>query len=161
MASGTFPGLVSALWRPAGVRTPAPDCYRLLFNPFVTWGSLGMLLLVSHLPPDGAGVPVCFFRALSGLPCPGCGLTRALSSLIQGHPGSAFAYHPFAFIVLPMFLLLALHNFLPQAARQRVQVFCSAHDRLIRRSYHGFIYTFVGFGVVRTLAYAVAGGLGS
>jgi hypothetical protein len=161
MASSAFPGVVSALWRPAGVRTPAPDCYRLLFNPFATWGSLAMLFLVSLLPPDGAGVPVCLFRALSGLPCPGCGLTRALSSLIQGNPAAALDYHPFAFIVLPLFLMLAGHNFLPRAARQRLQAFCDAHDPLIRRGYHGFIYTFVGFGLVRTLAYAVAGGLGS
>ena len=159
MASGTFPGVVSALWRPAGVRTPAPDCYRLLFNPFATWGSFAMLLLVSVLPAGGAGIPVCLFQALSGLPCPGCGLTRGLSSLIQGHPGAAFAYHPFAFIILPMFLALALHNFLPRAARQRVQAFCGAHDRLIRRGYHGFVYAFVAFGVVRMLAFAVAGGL--
>ena len=159
MASGTFPGLVTALWRPAGVRSPAPDCYRLLFNPFATWGSLGMLLLVSHLPPDGAGVPVCLFRAISGLPCPGCGMTRALSSLIQGNPAAALDYHPFSFLVLPLFLLLALHNFLPQAARQRVQAFCAAHERAIRRGYHGFIYAFVGFGVARLLAYASAGWL--
>jgi hypothetical protein len=159
MALSAISGLASGTWRPAGVRTPAPDCYRLLFNPFATWGSLAMLFLVSHLPPDGAGVPVCFFRAMSGLPCPGCGLTRALSSLAQGHPGAAFSYHPFAFILLPLFLVLATHNFLPIPVRQRLQAFCGEHDRLIRRGYHGFIYTFVVFGVLRTLAYAVAGGL--
>lgn len=158
MASSTFPGVVSALWRPAGVRTPAPDSYRLLFNPFATWGSLAMLFLISLLPPDGAGVPVCLFRALSGLPCPGCGLTRALSSLIQGHPAAAFSYHPFAFIVLPLFLMLAVHNFLPLPARQRLQAFCGRHEGTIRRGYYGFIYTFVAFGVLRMLAYAIAGG---
>jgi Protein of unknown function (DUF2752) len=161
MASSTFPSVVSALWRPPGVRTPAPDCYRLLFNPFATWGSLAMLFLVSHLPPDGAGVPVCLFQAMSGLPCPGCGLTRALSSLIQGYPAKAVSYHPFAFIVLPLFLMLASYNFLPLSARQRLQAFCDRHDRLIRRGYHGFIYTFVAFGVLRMLAYAASRGLGS
>lgn len=161
MASGTFPGLVSAVWRPAGVRSPAPDCYRLLFNPFATWGSLGMLFLVSHLPPEGAGVPVCLFQAMSGLPCPGCGLTRALSCLVQGYPAAAFSYHPFAFLVLPLFLMLAVHNFLPLPARQRLQAFCGRHDRLVRRGYHGFIYAFVAFGVLRMLAYAASRGLGS
>lgn len=160
MASGTFPGLVSAVWRPAGVRSPAPDCYRLLFNPFATWGSLVALLLAACLPPDGAGIPVCFFHAVTGLPCPGCGLTRALSSLIQGHPASAFSYHPFAFIVLPLFAMLAAHNFLPLPVRQRLAEFCGHHDGVIRRGYHGFIYAFVGFGVLRTLAYAIVVGLG-
>ena len=159
MAPSTFSGLASSTWNRFGERAGAPDCYRLLFNPFATWGSLAMLLLVSHLPPDGAGVPVCLFRAMTGLPCPGCGLTRALSSLIQGHPAAAFSYHPFAFLVLPLFAMLATHNFLPLAARQRLQAFCGEHDRLVRRGYHGFIYTFVAFGVVRMLAYATAGWL--
>jgi hypothetical protein len=154
-----FSGLASGTWRPASVRTPAPDCYRLLFNPFATWGSLAMLALVSLLPADGAGVPVCLFRAISGLPCPGCGLTRALSSLIQGNPAAAFSYHPFAFIVLPLFLMLAAHNFMPLPARQRLQAFCGRHDGMIRRGYHGFIYTFVAFGMLRMLAYASAGWL--
>ncbi len=161
MSLGTFAGLASAGWSRFGERGTAPPAYRLLFNPFATWGSLGMLLLVSHLPPDGAGVPVCLFQAMSGLPCPGCGLTRALSSLVQGDPAAAFSYHPFAFIVLPLFLTLAVHNFLPVPARQRLQAFCGRHERLIRRGYHGFIYSFVAFGVLRMLAFAVAGRLGT
>ena len=161
MALSAISGLASGAWRPAGVRTPAPDCYHLLFNPFATWGSLAMLFLVSHLPPDGAGVPVCLFQAMSGLPCPGCGLTRALSSLIQGYPASAFSYHPFAFIVLPLFLMLASYNFLSFPVRQRLQAFCGRHERLIRQGYHGFIYAFVAFGVLRMLAYAASRGLGS
>jgi len=140
------------------VRTAAPDCYRLLSNPFATWGSLALLFLVSHLPPGGAGVPVCLFRALSGLPCPGCGLTRALSSLLDGRAAAAFAYHPFVFILLPLFVLMAAHNFLPQTARQRLEVFCGEHDRLIRRGCYGFLYSFVTFGILRTLGHALVGG---
>jgi len=160
MASGTFPGLVSALWRPAGARAPAPDCYRLLFNPFATWGSLALLLLVSHLPPDGAGIPVCFFRAVTGLPCPGCGLTRAFSSLLQGRAEAAFAYHPFVFILLPLSVIAAAHNFLPAGVRQRLAEFCGRHDRSLRLCYHGFIYSLLVFGALRMLAYATTGRLG-
>ena len=157
MALGTFTDLASSAWNRFGEHAATPGCYRLFFTPFATWGSLAMLLLVSHLPPDGAGVPVCLFRALSGLPCPGCGLTRALSSLVQGHPAAAFSYHPFAFVLLPLFAMLAALNFLPAGARQWLQSFCGEHDRLIRRACHGFIYTFVAFGVLRMLAYATAG----
>lgn len=160
MASTTFSGLTSAFWRPAGLRSPAPDCYRLLFNPFATWGSLAMLALVSHLPPDGAGVPICFFRAVTGLPCPGCGLTRAFSSLLQGRAEAAFAYHPFVFILLPMSVVAVAHNFLPAGVRQQLRDFCGRHDRILRLCYHGFIYSFLVFGVLRMLAYATAGKLG-
>ncbi len=159
MATSTLPGFASGLWRAASGRTPAPSSYRLLFNPFATWGSLAMLALCAALPPDGAGIPVCLFRAMTGLPCPGCGLTRALSSLIQGHAGAAFSYHPFAFVFLPLFATLAAFNFLPQASRRRGEALCAAHDRGIRQLYYGFIYSLVGFGVLRMLEQAAAIGL--
>ena len=160
MALGTFSGLASVAWRKPGEQALPPDCYRLFFNPFCTWGSLGVLLLAAHLPPDGAGIPVCFFRAMTGLPCPGCGLTRAFSSLLQGRAEAAFAYHPFVFILLPLSVIMAAHSFLPSNARRGIEVFCDRHDRVLRRGYHGFIYSFLVFGVLRMLAYATAGWLG-
>lgn len=39
---------------------------------------------------------VCVFRALLDLPCPGCGLTRAMSHLVHGSVGRAFELHPLA-----------------------------------------------------------------
>ena len=159
MSLGTLSGLSLAVWRPAGVRNPAPACYRLFFNPFCTWGSLGVLLLAAHLPSDGVGIPVCFFRAMTGLPCPGCGLTRAFSSLLQGRAEAAFAYHPFVFVLLPLSVMMAAHSFLPSNARQRIEAFCDRHDRVLRRSYHGFIYSFLLFGALRMLAYATVGWL--
>ncbi len=42
-----------------------------------------------------AGLPsVCAFHHLTGLPCPGCGLTRAWVSMAHGQLVSAFVWHP-------------------------------------------------------------------
>jgi hypothetical protein len=41
-------------------------------------------------------VPGCTARALTGVPCPGCGATRALSSLLSGHPLEALSLNPLA-----------------------------------------------------------------
>lgn len=46
----------------------------------------------------GDDVP-CYFKGIVGIPCPGCGLTRAYLSLLKGHPASAFFYHPLFFMV--------------------------------------------------------------
>ena len=52
---------------------------------------------VSELP----GVVLCPFRAVTGLPCPGCGMTRAFCSIGHGELARAFGYNalaPFVFV---------------------------------------------------------------
>jgi len=39
---------------------------------------------------------LCPSRRLLGLPCPGCGMTRALAALLRGDLAGAFALHPWA-----------------------------------------------------------------
>ena len=50
---------------------------------------------------------VCPFRALTGLPCPGCGMTRAWISLLHGDLSAAFRFHPF-FWAVPVLLVFLL-----------------------------------------------------
>lgn len=44
----------------------------------------------------------CYFATLTGLPCPGCGMTRATVALLKGNFRLALAYHPFS----PGFMLM-------------------------------------------------------
>ncbi|NUP10928.1 MAG: DUF2752 domain-containing protein [Polyangiaceae bacterium] len=46
---------------------------------------------------------MCPFAAATGVPCPGCGLTRASVAALSGHLGTALALQPFAFVVTPLF----------------------------------------------------------
>ena len=41
--------------------------------------------------------PPCTFREATGLPCPGCGLTRAFCAISRGDWGEAVALNPLAF----------------------------------------------------------------
>jgi len=47
-------------------------------------------------------LPLCAFRAYTGLSCPGCGLTRAFVAIAHGRFADAWLLNPFAF---PLFLL--------------------------------------------------------
>jgi hypothetical protein len=47
-------------------------------------------------PPDDPFFSLCLFRRLLAIPCPGCGLTRAVAALARGDLGAALAYHPAA-----------------------------------------------------------------
>jgi len=51
----------------------------------------------------------CPFRFLFGIPCPGCGMTRAYGSLFTGNVRDAFRMHPL-FIPLPAMLGLYVLN---------------------------------------------------
>jgi hypothetical protein len=41
-------------------------------------------------------VPVCPFRAITGIPCPTCGTTHAALALLNGRFGDAFVANPLA-----------------------------------------------------------------
>jgi len=63
-------------------------------------GIAGVLLLFAHLlpvPQNGqlAGIPpLCPFKVLTDIPCPGCGLTRSLVLFAHGDWTQAIAFHP-------------------------------------------------------------------
>ena len=50
--------------------------------------------------------PRCFFYALTGFECPGCGTSRALHSLAHGHLIEAFGYNPILFLAIPTIIVL-------------------------------------------------------
>ena len=59
--------------------------------------ALGVAFLVSPEHVEDGPV-LCPFRRLTGLPCPGCGLTRSWVYLAHGWWREAFAAHPFGIV---------------------------------------------------------------
>lgn len=61
----------------------------------------GLLLAAAYLAATGlSGIPVCPLVLMTGLPCPGCGMTRAALLFLTGHWRQAFAMHPFFYVLL-------------------------------------------------------------
>jgi hypothetical protein len=76
--------------------------FKLCWWPAVACGVTLLILHVLPLPQKGAifGIPtLCPFRAVLGLPCPGCGMTRALVYCAHGDWSAALAFHPLAPLV--------------------------------------------------------------
>lgn len=48
----------------------------------------------------------CFFSSVFGIPCAGCGSTRALSLLLQGRFGEAIRMHPLILVSLLLLILV-------------------------------------------------------
>lgn len=51
-------------------------------------------------PSDHTVLPPCPFRALTGLWCPGCGLTRATHHLLRGDVVRALQFNAFVVVIL-------------------------------------------------------------
>ena len=56
---------------------------------------------------SAGGFLPCVWRELLGLPCPGCGMSRAYMALLKGNVRTAFLMHPL-FFAPPVILVLCL-----------------------------------------------------
>ena len=60
----------------------------------------------------------CPFLNLFGVPCPGCGLTRAITLLAHGDVYAALVFHAFAPLFLAGIFLSGISSLLPQKKRE-------------------------------------------
>lgn len=72
-----------------------------------------MRRLVTHyfLPAVGTCALLfgCPFRRMTGIPCPLCGMTRAVLCLLRGDVSGAFHCHPLFFLLPVLGVVLLLH----------------------------------------------------
>jgi len=84
----------------------------------IFWWSIGALLCglvmygVSFLAVELFGLPRlnCGFYSLTGIPCPGCGGSRALLNLIHGRAWTALRYNAFAVYCCVVYTVYFLSN---------------------------------------------------
>ena len=127
----------------------------LLESPWVV--RVVALVVLAQLITSSINMPLftCPFYNVTHLPCPGCGLSRALLTLLQGHWGTMWKLHPFA----PAFALFGLElgsTLLLPDSRRRVWV-----QRLVQFEEHTHLHAiglllFAVFGLLRLLS-ALAG----
>jgi hypothetical protein len=84
----------------------------------------------------GAGGWPCPLKSALGIPCPGCGLTRASVALLRGEFAAAFGAHAFAPVLLLGLAALAVAGFLPAARRE---AFAGLVGRFERRTKAGYV----------------------
>lgn len=93
----------------------APEEHTLLRRPrihgaeVVAAGGVAAIGVAFLLSPDHIedGPVLCPFRALTGLPCPGCGLTRSWVYAAHGWWRESFAANAFGLVLMAAVVLLA------------------------------------------------------
>ena len=73
---------------------------------WVALAALGLTFACVMLYQQGPGnlpwLPGCTFRKLTGLYCPGCGMTRAAYSSLHGDVAHAFRMNPVGMVLFPI-----------------------------------------------------------
>lgn len=77
---------------------------------------------VLHAGLTLAGLPgwTCPIRTYLGIPCPGCGLSRATAALLHGDWQTSFTFHAFAPLFLMALILITGVTLLPTPIRRRL-----------------------------------------
>jgi|SRR5699024_4449720 len=66
--------------------------------------ALGILYLKVISPVFHIHIP-CVFKKITGLDCPGCGMTRAALAMLDGDFYQAFRFNMLVFVLAPIYLL--------------------------------------------------------
>ncbi len=117
-------------------------------------GSLLLPLLAFDWVTSANSLVLCPLRAVTGIPCPSCGLTRSLAHLERGHWAEALKFHPFSPLIfvlaLALFFLLVL-----ELATHKAIIFNPLKNR---RSVYLLFAVVVVFQVARTAVFFANGG---
>jgi hypothetical protein len=66
---------------------------------------------------------ICPFRFLTGIPCPGCGMTRSFLAIARGDVHQAVFYNLFGPVLFAIFLLAVIHITLELTTGHKIKTF--------------------------------------
>jgi hypothetical protein len=126
--------------------------FKSLFGP-VPRVLAGVALAVSAvMPPDGIGFSLCLFERYTGLPCPGCGLTRSVACITHMKPAAAWGYHPFGFVVYALLVAAFVSNLFGAPRRERMLRWFETHGDGVNLACWAVTLALLAFGLARIAA---------
>jgi len=97
----------------------------------------------------------CPIRTTLGVPCPGCGLSRATDALLHGDWRTSLTYHAFAPLFIAAFTLIAVVTLLPSAKNRLVVDWIGQMERRTKIS-AVLLITFMAYWLIRMLFFREA-----
>lgn len=127
-----------------------------LFTPFSRYLAVFVIAASFVFPVGGLGFDLCMLHNSTGLPCPGCGMSRAISAISQGDFSAALGLNPFAFFAWPTFLLLTVLTLMPKQKREQF-IERVRHSKRAGKIYELIFWSFLGFGLIRFAVFLALG----
>ena len=87
----------------------------------------------------------CSIKTITGLYCPGCGITRMLLSIIQLDFYQAFRYNPLLFITLPIFIIFFLNALITKKE--------PLYNKISNKVWTIIIIIFIAYGILRNIPF--------
>lgn len=87
----------------------------------------------------------CPIKTITGLYCPGCGITRMLLSIIQLDFYQAFRYNPLLFITLPIFIIFFLNTLITKKE--------PLYNKISNKVWTIVIIIFIAYGILRNIPF--------
>lgn len=108
----------------------------------------GMIAYLALTSVGAGGWIICPFHALTGLSCPGCGMTRSATAAISGDWAISFKHHPFGLAFVTAFAGAAAAGLIFGVLGKRVE-FGPRLSRLRDGALWIVLIALLMFGVVR------------
>lgn len=135
--------------------------WRIVMQPLLTpvfrWLALMVLLATFVWAPGPTGPDLCPLHRATGLPCPGCGVTRGLMYVSHGEWAEALGANPWVLVLWPVLLAMALSLVLPARTIATFEAFVARHEPWPSRVVRVLLVAFFGFGLVRFVYFATSG----
>lgn len=102
----------------------------------------------------------CLFKELTGVPCPGCGCTRAFLCLLRGEVGQALWYNPLVIVLIIFALVLLVATLVETCVFRRPPSHeASLYSRLFRRRLPSWVIVVAALLTAANWAWNIAKGL--
>lgn len=88
----------------------------------------------------------CMFHTITGLYCPGCGVSRMIISIFKFDFYQAFRYNPLLFIMLPFFIILIV-NYVYSIMLKKVPLYKKINNKV----WILFVIILVLYAIIRNI----------
>ena len=89
----------------------------------------------------------CLFHLITGFYCPGCGTTRLVFALLNGHVSEAYNYNRLFFILLPFIVMYGVYKIYIYILDKEDKIICKIPNVLI----YMLLFIVMMFGVLRNI----------